>query len=145
MKILGIDPGVSTGLSVASYDPKTGMFKVLELCEVPYTSLLPGLDRLLNKYQDISCVVYETWVHFTTDRSRNTTVTCIACGEIRGWAHCKQIPYSSIQPGSHRWPSRRWPHFARYTSHSGAALRNIVFHLYHNMKFHKMEVEEDGV
>lgn len=142
MIILGVDPGITCGVALIDLTPELLQVKVLSLREPNFQDMLYCFDELLEKHP-IERVVYENWVHYTEARNKNTTETAIGCGKVLGWAHCKGLAQAcrAIPPGSYHSMERRYSkEVAPYRSHSGAALKHILFDVYFNLKYTKIKI-----
>ena len=140
MKLIGVDPGGTTGIALIDFSPDTLQVKVLELHEVPDAEMLQVLEQISNRYT-VNYVIHENCVHFTTARNQHTTGTSIGCGKVIGWAFAKGLKNYHIPPGSYKMCERRWGNeLASYRSHSGAALKHALFFIYHSLKYHKLKI-----
>lgn len=138
MRLIGVDPGVTAGISLLDFTPETLQVKVLELHEVPDAEMLQILEQMTSR-SAIDYVIHENWVHFTSARNSNTTMTAIGCGKVIGWAFAKGIKNYHIPPGSYKMCERRWgDELAAYRSHSGASMKHALFFIYHSLKYHKL-------
>lgn len=140
--LLGVDPGVTNGLSVVCIHLPTLLVGILELRQCSQTQLVRTMQDLIEEYEPDG-ILYEDFIHFTKARDDNTTLTIQCVGKVKAVAEIYKVPCASIAPGKYRFAEKRWPNELRkYNSHSGAALKQLLTHLYHDQNLHKLVIRD---